>query len=140
MKCVDLLVISLVGSVVTGSVVGSVMTISGGHVAPLPKKVTSARNTQSEPGESLNRRASNGIVVMLDKHTRTKEVQDVILTLAFCSRTLLFSSACTVCTPIPHCGQLNITTSILSTLLKHGVSRKSKMMSVLDATCCLCCE
>ena len=89
----NLLVISLVGSVVAGSVVGSVITMSGGHVTPLPKKATSASCTQSEPGESLNRRISTGIVVAVDKHTRTKEVQDVISTLAVCTRALLFSNA-----------------------------------------------
>ena len=89
----DLLVISVVGSVVTGSVVGSVMIISGGQMTPLPKKVTSARCTQSESGESLNRRISIGIVVAVDKHTRTKEVQDVIPTLAICIRALLCSIA-----------------------------------------------
>ena len=81
------------GSVGTGAVVGSVMTISGGQVIPLPKKVTSARCTQSEPGESVNRRISIGIVVAVDKHTRTKEVQDVTSILAVCSRALLFSNA-----------------------------------------------
>ena len=89
----NLLVISLVGSVVTGSVVGSVMTISGGHVIPLPMKVTSATCTQSESGESLNRRISIGIVVAIDKHTPTKEVQEVTSILVVCSRALLFSSA-----------------------------------------------
>ena len=132
----NLLVISLVGSVVAGSVIGSVMTISSGHVTPLPMKVTSATCTQSEPGESLNRRTSTGIVVLGDKHTRTKEVQDVILTLAVYNRALLFSSACIVCTPIPSCGQLNITTSILSTPLKVGVF-KSTVMSVLEAVVCI---
>ena len=82
-----------VGSVVTGAVVGSVMTISGGHMIPLPKKVTSAMCTQSEPGESLNRIINTGIVVAVDKHTRTKEVQDMISTLTVCIRALLFSSA-----------------------------------------------
>ena len=133
---VDLLVISVVSSVVTGSVVGSVMTISGGHVTPLPKKVTSATCTQSEPGESLNRRISIGIVVAVDKHTRTKEVQDVISTLVVCISALLFSNACTISTPIPSCGLLNITTSILSTLVKVGVS-KSTVISVKAAVVCI---
>ena len=132
----NLLVISLVGSVVTGSVVDSVMTISCGHVTPLPKKVTSATCTQLESGESLNRRISIGIVVAVVKHTRTKEVQDVISTLAVCSRASLSSNTCIVCTPIPSCGQLNITTSILSTLIKVGV-RKSTVISVKAAAVCI---
>ena len=68
------------------------MTMSDGHVGLLPWKVTSARYTQSESGESLNRRISTGIVVRGDKHTRTKEVQDVTSILTVCSRALLFSN------------------------------------------------
>ena len=115
---------------------GAVMIMSSGQVGLLPKKVTSARNTQSEPGESLNRIISTGIVVTGDKHTRTKEVLDVIPTLASCIRALLFSSACIVCTPIPSSGQLNITTSTLSTLLKVGVFM-STVISMLGAVVCI---
>ena len=63
------------------------MTMSSGQVGLLPQKVTSARCTQSEPGWRKNRRVSTGIVhvVMVDnKHTRTKELQDMISTLASC--------------------------------------------------------
>ena len=62
-------------AVVEGSVVGSgkVMAMSGGQVGLLPKKVTSARCTQSEPGVRKNLRVSTGMVVLECKHILTSE-------------------------------------------------------------------
>ena len=42
----------------------------------------------------------------------------------------MFSNIAVLCTPIPNCGQLNITTSTLSSLT---VSVKSRVISVLEA-------
>ena len=115
---------------------GTVMTVSGGQGAVSPKQVTLARCTQSEFGERKNCRVSSGIMVPPGMHTLTRDVQELMIGLII-AVTALASSAWMVCTPIPHCGQLNITISTLHTPVKSGVSRKSKVMSVLEAVFCI---
>ena len=92
---------------------GTVVTMS------LPQKVTSARCTQSEPRARMNCRVSPRILPVLDsKLTRTRELQELLMELFWIiiSRVLCCKTRM-VCTPISHFGQLNITTSTLSTLM-----------------------
>ena len=113
-------VVSAGGSVVVGGG-GAVMTISGRQVGLLPQKITSARCTQSEPGGSENRKVNTCALVLYGKHNLTRESQEVILGMVLATGDPS-STTCMNCTPIPHCGQLNITTSTLSTLTKPGIS------------------
>jgi len=104
--------------VVTG--VGVVMTVSSGQVGPLVWNLSSARYTQLEDGGRVNCSVSCGIVVMvLFKHTLTRESQEMMLGLMALSSGLdddVPSWSAIRCTAVPLCGQLNITTSTLCSL------------------------
>ena len=67
------------GDDVAGVDVGGGMTISGGQVGLLPQKITSARCTQSEPGDRENRKVNTGKEVLYGKHNLTRESQEVML-------------------------------------------------------------
>ena len=71
---------------------------------------------------------------MDDKHTLTGESQEVMVGL-ISPTGVPASESLIVCISIPHSGELNITTSTLSTLLKSGVPLKSKVTSVLRVVC-----
>ena len=109
------------GSVVVSSCCIPLSTVSGGQVG-LWYQLSSARCTQLVLGARMNCRPSSRTVVLNCQHTLTSESQEVIVGLVVKLVFCLLSNANMVCTPIPHCGQLNITTSTLSTLAKSGVS------------------
>ena len=102
----------------SGGIVEEVMTVSGGHVVPVPWKVTSARCTQLEPAPTVNCRPTPGWKLGPDMHTLTRESQEVTvgLTVAMIVPASDISSASKSemdRTEIPYCGQLNMTTSTL---------------------------
>ena len=72
---------------------------------------------------------------MTDMHTLTRESQEVMVGVIVFTD-LSPSKSLIVCISISHSGQLNITTSTLSRLLKSGVSLKSKVISVLRVVVC----
>ena len=61
------------GDDVVGVDVGGEMTMSGGQVGLLPQMVTSARYTQSEPGDRENRKVNTGTVVLYMVNTISQE-------------------------------------------------------------------
>ena len=94
-----------------------VMTMSGGQMLSSFQKVISATCTQSEPGEGKNRRLITCTETLAGKHNLTRELQEVMVLSTLIVNTGVFSSVTSIVfTPIPHGGQLNIITSILSTL------------------------
>ena len=119
---------------------GAVMTAFGEHVLGPTQNVTSARWTQLESRKKVNCRSSCGVLDLGSKHTFMRELHEVtswlIVVVDIRVASVTNARTETLSTPIPHCGQLNITTSTLSTLVNVGV-RKSNVMSMLEAVVCI---
>ena len=111
--------------VTNGSIV---MIVFGVHVLGPTQKVTSARWTQLESRKKVNCRSSCGVLVLGSKHTFMRELHEVtswlMVVVDIGVASVSNAQTETLSTPIPHCGQLNITTSTLSTLMNLGLLRK----------------
>ena len=118
---VSVAVVIFAVAVVMLGVVDSVVGGCAGQIsAELLEKISSARCTHSDSGCGKNCRTMTDRVVFSGKHTLTRESHEVGGTLKRPSADLgpeIDGDAriITLCTDIPHCGQLNINTSTLPT-------------------------